>query len=133
MLVNGDAGPAAPVGAGHPPTRFPLVGSVAAGEPRLAEEHVEDWVDSPFRGDFVLRVTGDSMINAGILDHDLVVVRRQDTATRRRDRRRPDRGRGHGQAAAQARAAACGSSPRIRGLRAHRGRRGPPVGAESSA
>jgi repressor LexA len=59
---------------------LPLVGSVAAGVPRLAEEHVEDWVTTPFEGDFVLRVTGESMRDAGILDGDLVVVRRADTA-----------------------------------------------------
>ena len=44
---------------------LPLVGSVAAGVPRLAEQDVEDWITSPFEGDFVLRVTGDSMIDAG--------------------------------------------------------------------
>ena len=59
---------------------LPLVGSVAAGAPRLAEQDVEDWVSTPFPGDFVLRVTGDSMVNAGILDGDLVVVRRARTA-----------------------------------------------------
>ncbi len=59
---------------------LPLVGSVAAGVPRLAEEHVEDWVTTPFEGDFILRVTGESMRDAGILDGDLVVVRRADTA-----------------------------------------------------
>lgn len=59
---------------------LPLVGSVAAGAPILAEEHVEEWVDAPFPGDFVLRVRGDSMIEDGILDGDMVVVRKQDTA-----------------------------------------------------
>jgi repressor LexA len=59
---------------------LPLVGSVAAGAPRLAEQDVEDWVSTPFEGDFVLRVTGDSMKDAGILDGDLVVVRRAQTA-----------------------------------------------------
>ena len=59
---------------------LPLVGSVAAGMPRLAEEHVEDWVQSPFQADFMLRVTGESMRDAGILDGDLVAVRRQSTA-----------------------------------------------------
>jgi repressor LexA len=77
MLVHGDRKPAR---RRRPSDVLPLVGSVAAGEPRLAEEHIEDWVDSPFAGDFVLRVTGDSMVNAGILDGDLVVVRRQETA-----------------------------------------------------
>src|SRR5882724_5100655 len=59
---------------------LPLVGAVAAGLPRLAQEDVEDWVPVPFRGDFVLRVTGDSMVGAGILDGDMVVVRRQQSA-----------------------------------------------------
>jgi repressor LexA len=59
---------------------LPLVGSVAAGTPILAEEHVEEWVEAPFPGDFVLRVRGDSMIDDGILDGDMVVVRKQDTA-----------------------------------------------------
>lgn len=54
---------------------LPLVGQVAAGMPRLAEQDVEDYVVTPFPGDFVLRVVGDSMIDAGILEGDLVVVR----------------------------------------------------------
>lgn len=54
---------------------LPLVGSVAAGVPRLAEQDIEDWITSPFPGDFVLRVVGDSMIDAGIFEGDLVVVR----------------------------------------------------------
>ena len=63
-----------------PDGSLPLVGAVAAGLPRLAEEDVEDWVRVPFEGDFLLRVTGDSMMEAGILDGDLVAVRRQQTA-----------------------------------------------------
>ena len=63
-----------------PVEALPLVGSVAAGAPRLAEQDVEDWVTTPFEGDFVLRVSGESMIDAGILDGDLVVVKRQPTA-----------------------------------------------------
>ena len=59
---------------------LPLLGSVAAGAPQLAEQDVEDWVTAPFEGDFVLRVSGESMIEAGILDGDLVVVKRQPTA-----------------------------------------------------
>jgi repressor LexA len=71
--------PVAPV----PPSvaALPLIGSVAAGAPSLAEQDVEDWVTSPFEGDFVLRVKGDSMIDAGILDGDLVVVRQTPTAS----------------------------------------------------
>ncbi len=62
----------------------PLVGRVAAGLPLLAEENIEESIDIPHflgeRGCFALRVTGTSMINAGILDGDIVVVKRQDTA-----------------------------------------------------
>ena len=65
--------------------RLPLVGEIAAGGPLLAEENVEEHVAVPDLlahggADFLLRVKGDSMVNAGILDGDLVVVRRQDTA-----------------------------------------------------
>jgi len=59
---------------------LPLVGAVAAGAPILAEEHVEDHVAAPFAADYLLRVKGDSMINAGILDGDLVAVKQQDDA-----------------------------------------------------
>ena len=68
------------------PTRHvPLVGDVAAGPDVLAEENVEDLVPGPedFTGDgelFMLKVRGDSMIEAGILDGDFVVVTRQNTA-----------------------------------------------------
>ena len=65
---------------------LPLVGHVAAGQPILAEENIEDYVQVPGiaggeEGQFVLAVRGDSMIDAGILDGDFVVVQRQDTAT----------------------------------------------------
>jgi repressor LexA len=65
--------------------RLPLVGEIAAGGPLLAEENVEEHVAVPELlahggADFLLRVKGDSMVNAGILDGDLVVVRKQDTA-----------------------------------------------------
>ena len=64
---------------------LPLLGEIAAGGPLLAEENVEEYVAFPeqlVRGgaDFLLRVKGDSMIDAGIFDGDLVVVRRSDTA-----------------------------------------------------
>ena len=79
MFVRRDADD--PAAEPRPPVEaLPLVGSVAAGAPRLAEQDVEDWVSTPFKGDFVLRVTGDSMKDAGILDGDLVVVRRAQTA-----------------------------------------------------
>ncbi len=64
---------------------LPLVGEIAAGGPMLAEESIEGYLGVPEplarSGDeFVLRVRGDSMINAGILDGDYVVVRRQQDA-----------------------------------------------------
>jgi repressor LexA len=63
---------------------LPLVGHIAAGGPLLAEEAVEDEIAVPEPlgrdADFLLRVKGDSMIEAGILDGDVVVVRRQDDA-----------------------------------------------------
>jgi repressor LexA len=63
----------------------PLVGSVAAGEPVLAEENIEEFMEVPSviggeGGDYVLRVRGDSMVDAGILEGDFVVVRPADTA-----------------------------------------------------
>lgn len=64
----------------------PLVGRIAAGSPVLASEHVEEYLTVPTTftqggGDhFALRVAGDSMIDAGILDGDVVVVRSQDAA-----------------------------------------------------
>jgi repressor LexA len=62
--------------------RLPLLGQIAAGGPLLAEENVEDEIAVPenLRGDFLLRVKGDSMIEAGILDGDVVVVRRAQDA-----------------------------------------------------
>ncbi len=65
--------------------RLPLVGDVAAGGPVLAEDNIEEYVAVPeplAHGgeEFLLRVKGDSMINAGILEGDLVVVRRAQTA-----------------------------------------------------
>jgi repressor LexA len=65
------------------PHRLPLVGEIAAGGPLLADQDIEDYVAVPDvmgPGDFVLRVKGDSMVDAGILDGDYVVVRRQQTA-----------------------------------------------------
>ncbi len=67
------------------PEGLPLVGQVAAGSPVLAEENIEDYVQVPplaggEDGEYVLRVRGDSMVNAGILPGDYVVVRPQDTA-----------------------------------------------------
>jgi repressor LexA len=64
---------------------LPLVGQVAAGQPVLAEENIEEYLDVPDviggeDGDYVLRVRGDSMKNAGILENDYVVVSRADDA-----------------------------------------------------
>ena len=75
-----------PVRAAAPdPRRLPLVGEIAAGGPLLAEENIEDYLAVPepltAGGDeFLLRVKGESMIDAGILDGDFVVVRQQETA-----------------------------------------------------
>jgi repressor LexA len=68
------------------PNGLPLVGHVAAGQPILAEENIEDYVQVPAvaggeEGEYLLTVRGDSMIDAGILEGDYVVVRPQDTAT----------------------------------------------------
>jgi repressor LexA len=64
---------------------LPVVGNVAAGEPILAEENIEDYVEVPSviggeGGDYVLKVRGDSMKDAGILGGDFVVVRPADEA-----------------------------------------------------
>jgi len=65
---------------------LPLIGRVAAGNPILAEENIEDRVDLPAgffqpRADYLLRVRGDSMIDAGILDGDLLAVHKTTQAT----------------------------------------------------
>ncbi|NLM51908.1 MAG: transcriptional repressor LexA [Firmicutes bacterium] len=62
--------------------QVPIVGQVTAGQPILAEENIEDYFPLPkmmVHGDnvFMLQVRGDSMINAGILDGDYVIVRQQ--------------------------------------------------------
>ena len=58
----------------------PLLGSIACGEPILAQENLEGDVDLPdhVHADFALRCRGDSMINARIFDGDIVYIRRQD-------------------------------------------------------
>jgi len=64
---------------------LPIIGRVAAGSPILAEQHIEQYADikaqlfSP-QADFLLRVCGDSMIDAGIFDDDLVAVKNAQTA-----------------------------------------------------
>lgn len=69
----------------RPPRLLPLVGQVAAGVPLLAEQNIEEYLDVPSvlrRGDddFVLKVQGDSMADAGILSGDFIVVHQQGTA-----------------------------------------------------
>jgi repressor LexA len=68
-----------------PADGLPLVGSVAAGQPILAEENIEDHIVVPSEaggdhGEFLLTVRGESMVNAGMLDGDIVVVHNQETA-----------------------------------------------------
>ncbi|HEY5196123.1 MAG TPA: transcriptional repressor LexA [Solirubrobacteraceae bacterium] len=68
-----------------PSDGLPVVGSVAAGQPVLAEENIEEYVHVPDiaggdQGEYLLRVRGESMKDAGILEGDLVVVRPQETA-----------------------------------------------------
>jgi repressor LexA len=65
--------------------RLPLLGEIAAGGPLLADQNVEEYLAVPeplMRGgeEFILRVKGDSMVDAGILDGDYVVVHRQQDA-----------------------------------------------------
>jgi repressor LexA len=67
------------------PEGLPLLGAVAAGQPVLAEENIEDYVSIPDiaggrEGEYLLRIRGDSMKDAGILEGDHVVVHPQDTA-----------------------------------------------------
>jgi repressor LexA len=64
---------------------LPLVGDIAAGGPLLAEHNIEDYLEVPELlaaggADFLLRVKGESMVQAGILDGDYVVVRKQQDA-----------------------------------------------------
>jgi repressor LexA len=84
-IIGRDSAPveSAPIMVEPPGIRMlPLLGRIAAGAPTLAEQHVEDEIAVPemltASGDnFLLRVRGDSMIDAGILDGDFVVIRRQ--------------------------------------------------------
>ena len=64
---------------------LPIIGRVAAGSPILAQEHIEDYCEIPAtffhpRADYLLKVKGDSMINSGILDGDLLAVHRTPNA-----------------------------------------------------
>jgi repressor LexA len=82
-LVGRRRSEAAPSRPAATPT-LPLVGQIAAGGPLLAEETIEDEIAVPEPlgrdADFLLRVKGESMIEAGILDGDIVVVRKQSDA-----------------------------------------------------
>jgi repressor LexA len=83
LVGRGKAGHAGRADAGEAELpRLPLLGQIAAGGPLLAEQNVEDEIAVPerLRGDFLLRVKGESMIEAGILDGDIVVVRRAQDA-----------------------------------------------------
>ena len=67
------------------PNALPLIGAVAAGQPMLAEENIEEYVSVPpaaggDEGAYLLRVRGESMKKVGIIEGDLVVVRPQETA-----------------------------------------------------
>jgi repressor LexA len=67
------------------PQGLPVVGQVAAGQPVLAEENIEEYVETPAfaggrDGEYLLRVRGESMKDVGIIEGDLVVVRPQETA-----------------------------------------------------
>lgn len=60
--------------------RIPLIGTIAAGQPILAEQNIEDYfsLDNKIKADFCLRIKGDSMINVNIMDGDIVFIRKQD-------------------------------------------------------
>lgn len=60
--------------------KVPLLGTIACGEPILATENIESYIDmdSDVHADFALRCQGDSMINARIMDGDIVFIRKQD-------------------------------------------------------
>jgi repressor LexA len=79
LELTGRPRPAAPAAE---QTKLPLVGEIAAGGPLLADQNIEEYLGVPesLSGDFLLRVQGESMVNAGILDGDIVVVKRQQDA-----------------------------------------------------
>lgn len=60
---------------------IPLLGTIAAGQPILAVEHIEDYflLDPKYKADFCLRIQGDSMINVNIMDKDIVFIHKQCT------------------------------------------------------
>ena len=80
MIAGASRGIRLPESAG-----IPIVGQVAAGEPILAEQHIEDYQEVPSStfhpsADYFLRVQGQSMVDVGIMDGDLLAVHQQPTA-----------------------------------------------------
>lgn len=81
-LMGWEAGESAPLPDNLTPIRFhqkPLVGSIACGTPILAEENITDYVDVPehVHCDFALKCQGNSMIDLGVEDGDIVYIRSQ--------------------------------------------------------
>jgi repressor LexA len=62
------------------PDKIPIISSIAAGEPKLAYEDIEGYVEIARENTFALKVKGESMIDAGIMDGDIAVIRKQKTA-----------------------------------------------------
>lgn len=63
----------------YPTRKIPLVGTIAAGEPILADENIEEYIDldERIKADFCLRIKGYSMVNANIHDGDIVFIKKQ--------------------------------------------------------
>jgi repressor LexA len=86
MIIDpSGSGPAGNVSADrHDIVEIPLVGRIAAGEPITSEQNIEEFVPVPaayVKGEnFMLKVQGDSMVDAGIFNGDLILVRQQQTA-----------------------------------------------------
>jgi repressor LexA len=81
-LIGRERAEPAPQPAESDALSLPLLGEIAAGGPLLAEQNIEDYLPMPksTKGDYLLRVKGESMIGAGILDGDLVIVQRAQDA-----------------------------------------------------
>ena len=82
-LIGRDRGAVVPdMGTDSSSVRLPLVGEIAAGAPLLADQNIEEYMTFPSSagGDFLLRVRGESMIEADILDGDLVIVKQTQEA-----------------------------------------------------
>lgn len=75
--LTGTKIPIKPVTNSYP---IPLLGQVAAGQPILAEENIDDYfnIDTSIKADFALKIKGDSMLGAGIFQNDIVFIRQQD-------------------------------------------------------